>query len=249
MILSETEFFKLPPHLRELFALMPNPNADEVEAGFPASSGGHWSYKYPEDGAIYKHGLKNLADAGTDKEKGSASRFFYCAKTNIKDRDLGCDHLPLHQGGLQLPRGKCPDCGTWKNAGEERCKCGGEWETKSNPPPKARNNHPTVKPTDLMRYLVKLVTPKGGVCLDPFMGSGSTGKACMYEGFNFIGIEQDAQYVEIARARIDYAMRNPLTQVEAPEKNERVAAAPVDLPAKKKRGRPPKTPSPQIRLI
>ena len=66
----------------------------------------------------------------------------------------------------------------------------------------ADNIHPTVKPTALMRYLCRLVTPPGGTVLDPFMGSGSTGKACVLEGFGFIGIEQDADYVEIARARI-----------------------------------------------
>lgn len=65
------------------------------------------------------------------------------------------------------------------------------------------NNHPTVKPTDLMRYLVRLVTPPGGVVLDPFMGSGSTGKAAVLEGFGFIGIEREEQYIEIARARIE----------------------------------------------
>jgi site-specific DNA-methyltransferase (adenine-specific) len=54
-----------------------------------------------------------------------------------------------------------------------------------------------------MRYLVRLVTPPGGVVLDPFMGSGSTGKACVMEGFSFIGIEREAEYVEIARARIN----------------------------------------------
>ena len=64
------------------------------------------------------------------------------------------------------------------------------------------NIHPTVKPTDLMRYLCRLVTPPGGVVLDPFMGSGSTGKAAVLEGFRFIGIEREAQYLEIARTRI-----------------------------------------------
>ena len=67
------------------------------------------------------------------------------------------------------------------------------------------NHHPTVKPTSLMQYLVRLVTPGGGTVLDPFMGSGSTGKACAYEGFDFIGIDQSAEYVEIARARIAFA--------------------------------------------
>ena len=66
------------------------------------------------------------------------------------------------------------------------------------------NNHPTVKPTELMRYLCRLVTPPGGVVLDPFMGSGSTGKAAHLEGFRFIGIEQDADYLEIARMRIEF---------------------------------------------
>ena len=66
----------------------------------------------------------------------------------------------------------------------------------------AENVHPTVKPTELMRYLVRLVTPPGGVVLDPFMGSGSTGKAAVLEGFRFIGIEREAEYIEIARGRI-----------------------------------------------
>lgn len=65
------------------------------------------------------------------------------------------------------------------------------------------NNHPTVKPTDLMRYLCRLVTPPGGTVLDPFMGSGSTGKAAVLEGFNFVGIDLDPAYVEIAKARIE----------------------------------------------
>ena len=67
------------------------------------------------------------------------------------------------------------------------------------------NHHPTVKPTDLMRYLVRLVTPPGGTALDPFMGSGSTGKAALLEGLRFVGIEREAEYIAIARARIEYA--------------------------------------------
>jgi DNA modification methylase len=138
-------------------------------------------------------------------DSGSAARFFYVAKASKKDRDEGCEHLPEHQEGLQLPRGKCPDCGTWKNSGELKCKCGGEWQMTSNPPPKARNFHPTVKPTALMRYLCRLVTPPEGIVLDPFMGSGSTGKAAMLEGFQFVGIERDPEYFEIATNRIAVA--------------------------------------------
>jgi DNA modification methylase len=71
------------------------------------------------------------------------------------------------------------------------------------------NHHPTVKPTDLMRYLCRLVTPPNGTILDPFMGSGSTGKAAIMEGFRFIGIEREAEYLEIARARIDHVTKEP----------------------------------------
>jgi len=68
-----------------------------------------------------------------------------------------------------------------------------------------RNIHPTVKPTDLMQYLCRLVTPPGGTVLDPFMGSGSTGKAAQMEGFRFIGCERDPDYFAIAKARIETA--------------------------------------------
>jgi DNA modification methylase len=72
------------------------------------------------------------------------------------------------------------------------------------------NGHPTVKPTDLMRYLCRLVTPPGGVVLDPFMGSGSTGKAAALEGFRFIGIEREAEYLQIARGRIEVPAQGSL---------------------------------------
>lgn len=74
------------------------------------------------------------------------------------------------------------------------------------------NNHPTVKPTELMRYLCRLVTPPGGIVLDPFMGSGSTGKAATLEGFSFFGIEREAAYLEIAKARIDAVVPEQTTQ-------------------------------------
>ena len=72
------------------------------------------------------------------------------------------------------------------------------------------NNHPTVKPTDLMRYLVRLVTPPGGLVLDPFMGSGSTGKAAALEGFRFVGCELSEEYIRIARARISGVNVSPM---------------------------------------
>lgn len=80
------------------------------------------------------------------------------------------------------------------------------------------NKHPTVKPTDLMLYLIRLITPKGGTTLDPFMGSGSTGKASIRGGFDFVGIEREKEYMEIAEARIQYEIDNPYNE----EKEERV---------------------------
>ena len=74
------------------------------------------------------------------------------------------------------------------------------------------NHHPTVKPTELMKFLCRLITPPSGTVLDPFMGSGSTGKAAVLEGFGFIGIEQDAEYIAIARARIAHAVQSPAQQ-------------------------------------
>ena len=71
-----------------------------------------------------------------------------------------------------------------------------------------QNNHPTLKPLSLMKYLVRLITPKNGVVLDPFMGSGTTGMACMLEGFNFIGIEREKEYFDIANVRVDYVDKN-----------------------------------------
>lgn len=117
-------------------------------------------------------------------DAGSAARFFYCAKASPADR-----HEGLASPGPQFAKGS-----TLRDA--ENLAARGE---------RKGNHHPTVKPTALMRYLVRLVTPPGGTVLDPFMGSGSTGKACALEGLGFIGCELDPAYVEIARARIAWA--------------------------------------------
>ena len=69
------------------------------------------------------------------------------------------------------------------------------------------NHHPTVKPVDLMTYLCRMITPPGGTILDPFTGSGSTGKAAIIEDFKFIGIEREADYIEIAKARLEAAVK------------------------------------------
>lgn len=117
---------------------------------------------------------------------GSAARFFYCAKASKKDRDEGIESLPF---------GPPP--------GSKRSKPA-EGRSLALGMPR-HNHHPTVKPTSLMRYLCRLVTPPNGLILDPFMGSGSTGKAAMLEGFRFLGIEMEPDYLEIARARIEHA--------------------------------------------
>ncbi|MDH1260366.1 site-specific DNA-methyltransferase [Pseudomonas atacamensis] len=124
-----------------------------------------------------------IASADVAASSGSAARFFYCAKTSRKDRNEG---LVSSNDPAVAKDATMRDCET------------AEWSTRNG------NSHPTVKPTDLMAYLLRLVTPPGGIALDPFMGSGSTGKAAMREGFQFIGCEIDEQYAAIARARIEH---------------------------------------------
>ncbi len=125
---------------------------------------------------------------------GQAYRIAYIPKASRDDRDEGCGELPLqvHQSGMG---GAMPV----DDDGNDRDR----FKATS------RNPHPTVKPTDLMRYLCRLITPPGGIVLDPFTGSGSTGKAAMTEGFRFIGIEREAEYIEIARARISAEAEKP----------------------------------------
>jgi DNA modification methylase len=132
---------------------------------------------------------------------GESARFFYCPKISKADRDEGLDAFEEKSIGGKGNgiRRVCSKCGA-SSLEAHTCHC--EEKDWINPSTK-KNNHPTVKPTDLMRYLVRMVTPKDGTVLDPFMGSGSTGKAAKLERFNFIGIELDAEYFEIAKARIE----------------------------------------------
>ena len=124
-------------------------------------------------------------------DSGSTARFFYCAKTSKRDRNEGLDGFEAKQQDESRKEGN-PGGDNPRNRGVN----------------KVANFHPTVKPNDLMRYLVRLVTPPNGTVLDPFMGSGSTGKAAILEGFDFIGIDMTPEYVEIARARIEFAMKD-----------------------------------------
>ena len=159
---------------------------------------------------------------------GGASRFFYCPKAQKKDRNEGMPEevptftgRPRREDGSVIYKETHPE--EWAKAMEgkprkEKTSLAAA-EEKINQRPvgvaftkeenmfnqKGRMNiHPTVKPTDLMTYLVRLVTPKGGTVLDPFMGSGSTGKAAIREGMDFIGIEREDEYMEIAKTRIEH---------------------------------------------
>jgi site-specific DNA-methyltransferase (adenine-specific) len=119
------------------------------------------------------------ADAGRTGSGGRVppSRFLYCPKPSRAERDAGCEALPQRAFSL-LP-----------NASRGR---------------PTRNPHPTLKPIELMRWLVRLICPQGGIVLDPFMGSGTTGVAAEFEGRAFIGIELEPAYLKIATARIDH---------------------------------------------
>lgn len=171
--------------------------SEEVKALFP----------YAASGAIrmrHKPSPTSRFGAGDDEsvigaegygDAGSASRYFkvtpygegdldllpcYCAKANKRDRDEGV---------------------------ARDVKMGPEGNSEPDRNVKSRNFHPTVKPVNLMRYLCRLVTPPGGLVLDPFCGSGSTGKGALLEGFRFVGIEREPEYAEIARARCAHAAK------------------------------------------
>jgi site-specific DNA-methyltransferase (adenine-specific) len=133
--------------------------------------------------------FNGVADTPFYGDAGGPSRFFYTAKVSRKEREAGLDGMPTK---VQ----KLPGKSTGYNpiTGEVTHGYTGE----------ARNHHPTVKPIALMRWLCRLVTPPGGLILDPFNGSGSTGCAAVLEGFRYLGCELEAEYVEIARRRIAY---------------------------------------------
>lgn len=168
---------------------------DEVCGGFPQSKGG--------SGKGFKKDDYDFGDTATNfgrgdfkpyNDNGSAARYFYCAKASKKDRDEGLEEFE-----------------------EKNTMCDRNPELASANMPQNRsgnlrkNTHPTVKPTTLMQYLIRLVSPKGAIILDPFMGSGSTGKAVVYENkerdadYKFTGIEMTEEYLPIAEARIKYA--------------------------------------------
>lgn len=141
-----------------------------------------------DDSEVFGTGDLNYKSKRGHNDKGGASRFFYCAKASKGERNYGCEEFDekLRSGNNKImgdPSGFKTGSGNERNGLN-------------------KNNHPTVKPIKLMQYLVRLVTKKGGICLDPFLGSGTTAIACIKEGMNYIGIEREEDYIKIAEARI-----------------------------------------------
>lgn len=179
---------------------------DEVCGGFPNSGSGNGKGVYSYKGVEYHN--KDTSMFNGDKpqspsnynDTGSASRYFYCAKASKEDRDEGLEEFEsktkVFNGQSNNPSKDMKDV-------EQRFTTTG------------KNIHPTVKPTDLMQYLIRLVTPNGGTVLDPFNGSGSTGKAVMYENYKhdkdckYIGIELTEEYLPVSKARIEYVCNLP----------------------------------------
>ncbi len=116
-----------------------------------------------------------------DRQRENLSRLFFCVKATRAEREAGCEQLPARLAELYTGR--------------------------SHTPRVLRNIHPTVKPLELMRWLVRLTCPPGGLVLDPFTGSGSTGAAAVLEGRRFLGIEREPEYVDIACARLTHHAR------------------------------------------
>lgn len=170
-------------------------NSEEVRECFPnskSSDNNDIIYRRSESSSVNTKGMntigKSMGERKGFKDEGNSSRFFksiiYQAKASKKERNKGCE-------GLEDKLGGSLEGGNDKRNGDK---------PQLKP---TKNNHPTVKPIALMEYLIKMVTPTNGIVLDPFMGSGSTGVACKKNGFDFIGIDLDKDYCEIARARME----------------------------------------------
>jgi len=193
---------------------------DEVCGGFPNTKSAKNGIRQSDSENVNCYGkgigIKAGMNNGEYGDSGSASRYFYCAKASKKDRDEGLDEFETksHEEINNRKEG---------SAGATRQYGGGTNPFLSVSCPR-KNTHPTVKPTELMQYLVRLVTPNDGTVLDPFNGSGSTGKAVMYENkeknknYKYIGIELTEEYLPIAKARIEYAMGVELNKEKIQEK-------------------------------
>lgn len=137
--------------------------------------------------------IDEVAKELIEEQHEGKSRFFYVAKASKKEKNMGLDKFKDKiAGSLEANLGKTMQLGGASLKGTPK-------QIKPT-----KNVHPTVKPIKLMEYLVKLIVPHEGICLDPYMGSGTTGIACVNNNVNFIGIERNEEYFEIANARIEY---------------------------------------------
>jgi len=170
--------------------------SDEVLAGFPNSKDGVAGKRTDRRGKsdVGSFGFKAQDEFGGYGGEGSAARFFYCAKASKSERNAGLEGLPERR---ESDRQRDDGVG------------GDNPRNRTN---EARQNfHPTVKPLALMRYLIKLVTPPGGIVLDPFLGSGTTAVAATLEGFDWIGCEMTEDYWPIIEARVEWAQNERTT--------------------------------------
>jgi len=148
-----------------------------------------------KDAGGFRQGTQVNREYGGDS--GGASRFFYCPKASRSERNAGCEGL---EGKVYAPSGGAQSAAARGEGYDEGQGIG------LNRVSLRQNHHPTVKPVALMRWLVRLIAPPGGLVLDPFMGSGTTGVACMQEGREFIGVECEPEYIAIAEARISHSL-------------------------------------------
>jgi len=160
--------------------------SEEVLNLFPdlgKSQGGRIGKKSQSAVSVVPAGRYEAGDPGYG-DSGSAARFFYCAKASTSERNLGLDDLPD------------------RRQDEDDYERAGTTNPRNRSQKLRRNHHPTVKPLALMRHLVRLVTPRDGTVLDPFLGSGTTAVAAIHEGLGWAGCEANEEYAEIIRARV-----------------------------------------------
>lgn len=177
--------------LDEAAAAMLDAQGGELTSGFMAAG-------TEREGIGYRGGLGCRVRNDTLGDSGGASRFFYTAKPSRDERDAGLDDLEPRSAGQATGRGEGSDGLNSPRAGAGRTADG------------VRNHHPTVKPVAVMEWLIDLVTPLGGLVLDPFCGSGTTGIAAVRRARSFVGIEREAEYVEIATRRIAHWSKGQL---------------------------------------
>lgn len=164
--------------------------SSEVVELFPRKAGAFAPVRGTEASEVTNniYGQRKRVHAAFHGDSGSAARFFYCAKASPDDRHEGLEGMRVFRAG--------------ERAGGRAEGSAGLGTAYAGTRTEGQNIHPTVKPTELMRWLCRLVTPPGGHVLDPFMGSGSTGRAASADGFDFTGIEIDPDYMAIAESRI-----------------------------------------------